>query len=76
MLKVKLEHFQQARVNRGWSCVDLAKVSGVAASTICRLERGFSANPATAKRLADALDCPVTDLFELTSNVEAATGRC
>lgn len=75
MLKIKLEQFQQMRVNQGLSCQDLAKSSGVSASTICRLERGFSANPSTAKKLADALGCPVTDLFDIPS-AELTDGRC
>lgn len=70
MLKVKTADFRQARINEGLSCADLAKLSGVCTSTICRLEKGFSTNPGTAKKLADTLKQAVTDLFEIADGAE------
>jgi transcriptional regulator with XRE-family HTH domain len=45
------------RLGRGWSQRDLAQISGVTQSTICRLECGrHPPNISTVRRLAMALD--------------------
>lgn len=48
------------------SVARLEQVSGVKAATIWRIEGGVGANPTlrTLCKLADALDCPLSDLLE------------
>ncbi len=56
----------QARRERGWGIVQLAREAGVGASTIYSIERGEREGPPwirTCHRIATALDRPLNDLF-------------
>lgn len=57
---------KRRRRNQGLSVARLEQVSGVKAATIWHIEGGTGANPTlrTLCKLADALDCPLSDLFE------------
>ena len=57
---------KRRRRNQGLSVARLEQVSGVKAATIWRIEGGTGANPTlrTLCKLADALDCPLSDLLE------------
>ena len=60
----------ELRRRRGHSLRTLAQVAGVSHSGIARLERGAVAvYPATAKRLADALGCEITDIADVVDEV-------
>ncbi|MGI1659410.1 MAG: helix-turn-helix transcriptional regulator [Desulfitobacterium sp.] len=56
-----------ARAEKGWSCAELAREAGVSGPTVTRKEQGFPVSPATARKLADALEKPLVDLFEFRS---------
>src|SRR4051812_43484341 len=60
---VTLPHLRRERLRVPLSQRDLAKVSGVAASTIARIEAGGDVHPSTVRRLAQALKCPTTQLM-------------
>lgn len=52
------------RILSGYSIRKLAQVAGMSFSHLAAIERGDSdPSPATAKRLADALEIPVDDLY-------------
>lgn len=53
-----------ARTEKGWSCAKLAREAGVAGPTVTRTEKGLPASPLTARKLAEALEKPLTDLFD------------
>lgn len=57
---------KRRRRAQGLSVARLEKVSGVKAATIWRIEGGVGANPTlrTLCKLADALDCQLSDLLE------------
>ena len=57
---------KRRRRAQGLSVARLEQVSGVKAATIWRIEGGTGANPTlrTLCMLADALDCPLSDLLE------------
>lgn len=57
---------KRRRRAQGLSVAKLEQVSGVKAATIWRIEGGVGANPTlrTLCKLADALDCPLSDLLE------------
>lgn len=57
---------KRRRRAQGLSVARLEQVSGVKAATIWRIEGGTGANPTlrTLCKLADALDCPLSDLLE------------
>ena len=57
---------KQKRQRQGLSVAKLEKLSGVKALTIWNIEKGDVANPTlrTLCKLADALDCPLSDLLE------------
>ena len=63
MITARTEAMKQARLERGWTCVKLAHEAGLSGSCVTRIERGGSASPETAKKLADSLDRGVTELF-------------
>jgi DNA-binding XRE family transcriptional regulator len=54
----------KTRERAGLAQRDLAQRSGVAASTIARIETGHEAHPSTTRRLAAALGCEPADLME------------
>jgi len=66
MVKAKIEVLKAARLERGWSSSELAKRAGATNETVRRIERGCSAHPGTAKKLADVLEKPVMDLFSIS----------
>lgn len=66
MVKANVEAIKAARLERGWSSSELAKRAGATNETVRRIERGCSTLPSTAKRLADVLEVPVTELFSIT----------
>ena len=57
---------KRRRRSQGLSVARLEQVSGVKAATIWRIEGGTGANPTlrTLCKLADALNCPLSDLLE------------
>lgn len=57
---------KRQRRAQGLSVARLEQISGVKAATIWRIEGGVGANPTlrTLCKLADALDCPLSDLLE------------
>lgn len=61
---VSLPRLQQWRRRVSLSQRELAKLSGVAASTIARIESGEQAHPSTVRKLAAALGCEPFDLME------------
>ncbi len=59
-----MEALRRIRTMRGMNQVDLAKVSGVAQNTISEIELGKrEARPGTLKKIADALNVEISDLF-------------
>lgn len=57
---------KRRRRAQGLSVATLEQTSGVKAATIWRIEGGVGANPTlrTLCKLADAFDCPLSDLLE------------
>jgi len=52
-------------LNRGMSRRAFARAAGVSEESVRRLEDGRRVHPATAKRVADYLQVPVTDVMPL-----------
>lgn len=52
---IELPNLRRERLRKGWGLTDLQKVSGVDASNLSKIERGKGAQPATVRKLADAL---------------------
>ena len=71
IVKPKVSALLLARAKVGYSTLDLAKAAGVHYTTIHSIEAGRSKVilPKTAKRLADALNKPIEDLFGLEVGV-------
>lgn len=65
MITAKIEALKVCRIEQGWNCADLARECGTTGTTVTRIEKGASTTPATAKRMADALKKPITDLFSI-----------
>jgi transcriptional regulator with XRE-family HTH domain len=62
---LKLPRLKEVRELHGWSQTKLAEESGVSRDSISNYETGQrEAYPATAKRLADALDVEIAELIE------------
>jgi transcriptional regulator with XRE-family HTH domain len=61
-----LRKLREIRLRRGFSQADLSAVTGVAEFTISEIESGKRANPrpSTLRKLAQALEVEVADLFE------------
>jgi len=61
-----LRKLREIRLRRGFSQADLSAVTGVAEFTISQIESGKRANPrpSTLRKLAQALEVEVADLFE------------
>ena len=65
MIIAKTDAMQMARLSKGWSRTKLAAEAGITPQTIGRIERGLSASPEIAKKIADALEAHTTDLFTI-----------
>lgn len=66
MVKGNVEAIKAARLECGWSLSELARQIEVTKETVARIERGLSAYPSTAKKIADALGKPVAELFTIS----------
>ena len=62
---VRLPALKRLRLEAALSQRDLAQRSGVAASTIARIESGEQAHPSTTRKLAKALNCDPVDLMSV-----------
>ena len=66
MINNELQKFREAAGRKGISKADLARKLGVNRSYITRLENGdVTPSLEMAYRIADCLNCQVTDLFRL-----------
>ena len=72
-MRVNAERIIRQREEQGWSQTQLAKEAGVASGTMSRVERGMEANPATVKRVADALGLTVADIRAPAARVTVAS---
>jgi len=60
-----LNEVRRLRELKGLSQTELAELAGLVPSTVSLFENGYSKpHPATLRKLADALDVEVADLFE------------
>lgn len=53
------------RLQRAWNQEDLAERAGVSRLTVVNLEAGRPCLPSTLQKIADALEMPVADLYEI-----------
>ena len=53
------------RIMNGWSQVELCRRAGVSHAIVCRAEKGRPMYAATVKKIADALECDIEDIFEI-----------
>lgn len=60
---IELRGLRQLRIKAALSQRELAERSGIAYSTIARLETGKTANMKTVRKLAEALGCEPSDLY-------------
>lgn len=58
----KIDILNGARLQRGWSRVELSRRAGVDAKTVTNVLDGRHASPQMVRRLADALGVPMTEL--------------
>jgi len=66
MIIAKTDALKAARLESGLNLTELAKLAEVKVNTTVRIERGGSTSPSTAKRIAEVLGKPVTELFSIT----------
>jgi putative transcriptional regulator len=70
---LRLPRLKEVRELHGWSQKKLAEESGVSRDSISNYETGHrDAWPATAKKLADALDVEIADLLEPAQELSAS----
>ena len=67
MIKARTTDLVMARASNGWSQSDLAKKAGVSSSVVSRAENGISTSAKAAKKIADALEVKVAEIFTITS---------
>lgn len=63
IFKPNLKAVKLAMLENGYTQTDLMNLTGLSSVTITKLFRGKSLTPKTCKRIADALNKPVTELF-------------
>lgn len=67
MIKAKTQHLMLLRVSKGWSKSDLAKHSELSPSAVVKIEGGKNASAKAAKKIADALQVEVSEIFTITN---------
>ncbi|EDK33890.1 Hypothetical protein CKL_1848 [Clostridium kluyveri DSM 555] len=69
MLKINVNKIILARARMEMSTRELSKVSGVAVSTINKIERGYTTpNPVTIGKLAKGLNVSVEQVVDIEEN--------
>lgn len=66
LLKAITHVFVKSRIEKGWTKVELAKQASMSPSAIMRIENGQGVLPQNAKKIADALNKDIFDLFEVS----------
>lgn len=66
MPELSIEKMQEIRKSKGYTYADLAKITGIPASTISKIFAGIQDNPtlSSLKKIAKALECGVDDFIE------------
>ncbi len=62
---------RQLRIDRGLTQEQLSQRTGLREATVCRLERGASANVRTLERIAVALGITLAQLMNLSEDLHA-----
>ena len=71
IIRPKCEAIVKARIVKGLSQRGLARESGLGNSYISQIERGLrNPGPKAARKIADALERPFDELFELVADDE------
>jgi len=68
MIKAQVKELVLLRASKGWSKAELAKNSGLAPSTITKIEQGSNVSAKAAKKIADALQVEVRDIFTVAND--------
>jgi len=68
MIKAKVREMTVLRISKGWSMNELARKSKVAPSTIVKMNQGKSVSAKTAKKIADALQVEVLEIFTILND--------
>lgn len=58
-----IEKLQLARIEKGWSCAELSRKSGLSPQSISKIERGITVGPTAARKISEALNLPIGELF-------------
>lgn len=67
IVKIDKRKLQQARIKKGFSQRGLARVAGVSALSINRLEQGNSIpRPSTLKKICDVLDVDILKICNIS----------
>ncbi len=67
-MEVNVDKLKELRINQGLSQRALAHRAGLSQTSVWKIEQGGGANPATLKKLADALGVRPMDLVKGASN--------
>jgi len=68
MIKAKITNLVMARASKGWSKTDLAKNAGVSSSLVSRVEKGGNTSAKAAKKIADALQVEISEVFTISTD--------
>jgi transcriptional regulator with XRE-family HTH domain len=60
---VRLPRLADRRIRRGWTQRELAEAAGTSRVNVGRIETGGETTPGTARLLAEALGCTISDLL-------------
>ena len=63
MIRYDVRKLVDARLEKGWSQIRVARISGLAPATVHRVERGLFQKPETVLRIAQALGVPMRELL-------------
>ena len=72
MVKAKRENLIEARFTKGLNKLALAQMCGLNHATVGKIEQGAGTSPKTAKKISDALNKPIDELFTYNEQPVAA----
>ncbi|MFB0921446.1 MAG: helix-turn-helix transcriptional regulator [Oscillospiraceae bacterium] len=75
MINAKPGVFEVARAEKGLTQTELAKNAGLSSGIVFKIEHGKNLSARSAKKLADALDKTVCELFSFTPAVPATAAN-
>lgn len=74
MKRISYNPLWKKLVDKGWLKRDLQRKAGISTGTVAKLGRNENVTTAVLVKIAEALDCELTDIAEIVEVIESVKG--